>query len=519
VRYKYLQFFDEEIKMNRVRTSLLLMAALVLMFGGVRQVKAVDIITNGSFETGDFTGWGTKDMAGPFYPLEVRVAGTSPFLGFFLSEPTDGFFAATHGFDGRGPDTIELFQDVAIPARHSAILTFDWRAGWYFTLGIPANVRTLDLVIEPAGGGSPLSTTNILTADPVVNMLLLDTGPNSDSVDLSEFAGSSIRINFVSTIPDEFSGPAHLQIDNVVLDVQFLTLSGIAATEIKQVIIQKYEMLETFDEMLEKEWAAYETLQEMLESGDYEDLNKDDIVKARQKIHSAIQHQEQSIDALEQGIEKMIDALSAMGYELILPNVIITYPENGAEFGHIQTIEIEADACDVDGSVVKVEFFANGNKIGEDNDGTDGWKTNWDIHPVGTYDLTARATDNDGAATTSPIVTITLFKSPLPGLAINPNPPDGAIDIAVSTDLSWTAGINAVSHNVYFGTTSPGTFRGNQTAATFDPGIMSFNTTYYWRIDEVNPSGTNTGTVWTFQTRGGGPHPPPPPIPPLPPPP
>ncbi len=229
-----------------------LVAALAFMFCGVRQVKAVDIITNGSFETGDFTGWGTKDIAVPFYQLDVRVAGTFPSgHGLFPAEPTDGFFAATHGFDGGGPDTIEIFQDVTIPADHSAILTFDWRAGWDFTQGSPATVRTLDLVIEPGGGGNPLSTTNILTADPAVNMVLLDTGPNSDSVDLSAFAGSSIRINFLSTIPDYFSGPAHLQIDNVVLDVQLIRLSVLAAVKIEQAIAKKYEMLETIDEMLD----------------------------------------------------------------------------------------------------------------------------------------------------------------------------------------------------------------------------------------------------------------------------
>jgi hypothetical protein len=500
--------------MNRLRTSLLFMVVLVLMFSGLRQVKAVDIMTNGSFETGDFTGWGTKDIAEPFYTLDVRVAGTSPedgFYGFFLAAPTDGSFAATHGFDGEGPDTIEIFQDVAIPAGHSAILTFDWRAGWDFTLGIPANVRTLDLVIEPAGGGSPLSTTNILAADPAVDMVLLDTGPNSDSVDLSQFAGSSIRINFLSTIPDEFSGPAHMQIDNVVLDVRVLTLTGIAVSEIKQVITEKYEMLETIDEMLEKEWTAYETLEEMLESGDYEDLNKNDIVKAVRKIHSVIQYEKLSKMVLERSIERLIDALSALGCEINLPNVIITNPEDGAVLGHTRIIEIEADAWDVGGSVVKVEFFANGSKIAEDNNGTDGWKTNWYLHPPGSYDLTAKATDNDGSAATSPIVTITLFESPLPGQAANPNPPDGATGVAVNTDLIWTAGINAVSHDVYFGTTSPGTFRGNQIAATFDPGIMNYNTTYYWRIDEVNPDGTTTGTVWTFTTVV---HVPPPPIPP-----
>ena len=84
----------------------------------------------------------------------------------------------------------------------------------------------------------------------------------------------------------------------------------------------------------------------------------------------------------------------------------ITQPQDGAEFNPDQTIEIEADAWDVDGLVVRVEFFANGSKIGEDNDGTDGWITNWYNHPVGTYSLTAKATDNDGAVTTSPAVGI-----------------------------------------------------------------------------------------------------------------
>jgi hypothetical protein len=31
---------------------------------------------------------------------------------------------------------------------------------------------------------------------------------------------------------------------------------------------------------------------------------------------------------------------------------------------------------------------------------------------------------------------------------------------------------------------------------------MAENTTYYWRIDEVNPNGgTTSGKVWSFTTR------------------
>jgi len=46
---------------------------------------------------------------------------------------------------------------------------------------------------------------------------------------------------------------------------------------------------------------------------------------------------------------------------------------------------------------------------------------------------------------------------------------------------------------VYFGTASPGTFQGNQTGTTFNPGTLANGTTYFWRIDEKNTIGTTTG--------------------------
>jgi hypothetical protein len=199
-----------------------MLTMLAVVFSGGRQAEALNIIANGSFESGDFTGWGTKDIGTPFFPLAVRGAGESPSggaFGLFPTAPTDGLFVASHGFDGSGPDTIEIFQDVMIPANSPALLTFDYTAGWDFSLGNPNNARLLDIDIQSPVSGLSLLKTNILTADPNVVPTLLDTGPLSASLDLSSFAGSSIRINFLSTIPDIFSGPGHLQIDNVVLDV------------------------------------------------------------------------------------------------------------------------------------------------------------------------------------------------------------------------------------------------------------------------------------------------------------
>ena len=89
---------------------------------------------------------------------------------------------------------------------------------------------------------------------------------------------------------------------------------------------------------------------------------------------------------------------------------------------------------------------------------------------------------------------------PLPGPASNPHPSNGAGDVDINADLSWTAGADATSHDVYFGTSGPPPFICNQTATTFDPCTMAYNTTYYWRVDAVNMWGTTTGTVWSFTT-------------------
>ncbi len=93
--------------------------------------------------------------------------------------------------------------------------------------------------------------------------------------------------------------------------------------------------------------------------------------------------------------------------------------------------------------------------------------------------------------------------------ASNPNPADGAINVDTDTDLNWSAGFGATSHDVYLGTiwadvnsatTASSVFKGNRTDAIFDPGTLVSGKTYYWRIDEKNGS-TYKGDVWSFTTQ------------------
>ena len=90
--------------------------------------------------------------------------------------------------------------------------------------------------------------------------------------------------------------------------------------------------------------------------------------------------------------------------------------------------------------------------------------------------------------------------APVPGQASNPNPADSATNVAVEVDLSWTAGSDTTSHNVYFGDSDPPPFIQNQAGTTYDPGTLAPETTYYWQVDEVGPGGLTTGLVWSFTT-------------------
>jgi predicted outer membrane repeat protein len=100
------------------------------------------------------------------------------------------------------------------------------------------------------------------------------------------------------------------------------------------------------------------------------------------------------------------------------------------------------------------------------------------------------------------------------GQASNPNPPNGAIEVELIVTLSWAAGLNAVSHDVYIGTDrdevanadtsdTTGIYRGRQSVTnySFPEGFIGWGVDYYWRIDEINSEGeVVTGVVWTFTT-------------------
>ncbi len=88
------------------------------------------------------------------------------------------------------------------------------------------------------------------------------------------------------------------------------------------------------------------------------------------------------------------------------PFVALSSPATGAMFVAGAPIGLAANATDPDGSVAKVEFFANGVKLGEDT--TTPFAFSWPNSAAGDYSLSAIATDDSSIARTSAPVSISV---------------------------------------------------------------------------------------------------------------
>ncbi|AQQ10032.1 Retaining alpha-galactosidase precursor [Sedimentisphaera cyanobacteriorum] len=96
--------------------------------------------------------------------------------------------------------------------------------------------------------------------------------------------------------------------------------------------------------------------------------------------------------------------------------------------------------------------------------------------------------------------------------AFNPYPEDNAAGISTEVKLGWESGMQTAQtggHHIYFGTsrdavlnadTQSPEYAGCSDQPIFDPGSLSANTTYYWRIDQTDGEQVWKGFVWEFDT-------------------
>jgi len=117
-------------------------------------------------------------------------------------------------------------------------------------------------------------------------------------------------------------------------------------------------------------------------------------------------------------------AAVTMSVSNALPLVVLTNPVSGASFFEDTNISLAASASDPDGTISKVEFFEGTNKLGELTNAP--WMLVWSNVVLGSYQLSAVATDNDGATNVASAVAINVVSNQPPTVSLL-SPTDGQV--------------------------------------------------------------------------------------------
>lgn len=132
----------------------------------------------------------------------------------------------------------------------------------------------------------------------------------------------------------------------------------------------------------------------------------------------------------------------------LLPSINITHPVDGGEYTAPANINLSATAIDSDGSVSKVEFY-NGSEL-LSSIPTAPYEFSWTNVAAGTYIITAKATDNQGAVTTSspktiivnPVITSIDYTNSN-GVLIGPNPSENNFILTAAESVESLIVINS----------------------------------------------------------------------------
>jgi hypothetical protein len=183
-------------------------------------------------------------------------------------------------------------------------------------------------------------------------------------------------------------------------------------------------------------------------------------------------------------------------------------PPDGAEFVGPNNVTLSWTAG-YDAKLHTVYFGGNFNDV---NDATGGLPQGQKTYAAGPLELEKvyywRVDEFDAFVTHKGDI----WSFTTPGAVGNPKPANGAADAGMNAMLSWTPADSAASHQLYFGTDKEAVRNADTSspecigpralgAESYDPGLLDPQTTYYWRVDEVDDQGNpSAGPLWSFAT-------------------
>ena len=189
-------------------------------------------ITNGDFETGDFTGWTIWSTPVPNGAIqrnwEVASAGGTPGLDPLDPPglPPQNVYEAWNGFDGwSGYEAssgtflgveFRLYQDIEIPSGWLTSVSWADRLQWSDQR---ATARTYSVRLLDPIDDTVLKPLHFVSTGDGIDAG--DTGWVSHApIDVSEYAGQTVRLDFYLNVPLGLTGPGQYELDNVQMFVE-----------------------------------------------------------------------------------------------------------------------------------------------------------------------------------------------------------------------------------------------------------------------------------------------------------
>lgn len=187
--------------------------------------KAAELITNGGFETGDFTGWTVSNPATFFRPWTVSASGAGgsnaspgtpppPYVPYPTATTViSGAFNAWNGVSEGAGQSQTMTQDITIPAGVNARISWQDKYQMNYTQFCSTDCGTATYAVEI------LNTSNVLQQTLYIVNTLTNTNTNTGwvnhVVNISFYQGRTIRIRFRTTTTQSLKGPGQLEVDNV----------------------------------------------------------------------------------------------------------------------------------------------------------------------------------------------------------------------------------------------------------------------------------------------------------------
>lgn len=211
--------------MKRILLATILAAAAL---GYAQSVRATELITNGGFETGNFTGWVATNASGSWFDWNAVAAGFDSGGFFPPTAPPVGLREAYQGTASSANSPYTLDQTITIPAASTASITWRHRL----------RVDLFNYCTTVAACGTVVYQVQILNTSNVVLQTLYsftapgrqisDTGWQYNLRNLNAYAGQTIKIRFRTVASITFAGPGQMEIDAVSVQTPGVTTAATA---------------------------------------------------------------------------------------------------------------------------------------------------------------------------------------------------------------------------------------------------------------------------------------------------